>query len=848
MDETPDPEHPVAASSDDPRPQREDESNPTAGPVAGADSPADAPPADGDAAGATDAPSTPAATAPAPAPPAEPAHSPSPAGVRMSDAGQRPPPAPPPYWLRRPAGVSADWRILLALAVLLSAFYYPGLGSYGLFDPWETHYGEVARNMVEYDNYIDPWWGSPWDTKDVKREREGFYSKPLLIMWMMAGGMNVAGYGELGVRFFFPFIAILALLAVYLAVSRFYGRRAGILATVALGSAPFFAFMSRQAVTDGPLVALMTAGMMALCLGLFGCDDDEEASPWLYGFTVGLLALIMVGQLWAILPMDRSPDVVRAYPGERGPFFAVQWWFNEVWTVGRGKGWVIALALLPLAGWATWRVARQRRRRMLYIYLFYICCGLVVPAKGWLGWAPMGLSIIGYLIVTGEWKTLARVDIPTGLLVVFMTGHPWIVAMLGGHHPGWWNRFIVHDHYKRLFSGVHSIDDGAFEYFFRWIGYGLFPWIGLLPAALIRAFARLRTRAEGLSPRRRFELMMVLWALFGFFLFSKSSTKFHHYIFPVIPPLAILIAVFVESVLRRRGRNLVLMLACAGALTVWVGQDLYRMPAAYGQSAQNLVNLFTYKYDREWSEYTPPAELEKLPEEERQAAADDNERLFAMANPLRLMTVIAVLGLLLLAFRREWIREAGLLALGYASIWCAWWCLQEYLPVISVDWSQKGMWSAYYDTCARYGPDEEDEYRRHLLLTSSRVPTDLETFPTAWCKEPFVAFRTNWRGETFYSANTVLPAMETKYMKPWLEQWGEENAFYLFTERSRVRSELEPNLPKSMKGQYTEVPIPPQLPAHLVEKYRLPDRNLKFVLLRVQKGTGEPDAAEKAGR
>ena len=38
------------------------------------------------------------------------------------------------------------------------------------------------------------------------------------------------------------------------------------------------------------------------------------------------------------------------------------------------------------------------------------------------------------------------------------------------------------------------------------------------------------------------------------------------------------------------------------------------------------------------------------------------------------------------------------------------------------------------------------------------------------------------------------------------------------------------------------------LPAHLVEKYRLPDRNLKFVLLRVQKGTGEPDAAEKASR
>lgn len=764
-----------------------------------------------------------------------------------SETAAADPPPTPGYWTQSPRDIKADWRVLLGLGVLIAAFYYPGLGSYGLFDPWETHYGEVARNMVEYDNYIDPWWGSPWDTADVKREREGFYSKPLLIMWMMAAGMNIAGYSELGVRLFFPLIALLALLAVYLSVSRFYNRRAGLIATVVLGSAPFFAFMSRQAVTDGPLVALMTAGMMALCLGLFGCDDDEEASPLLYGFTLTLLAVVVLGQLWAILPMDRSPDVVRAYPGERGLLFTVQWWFNEVWTVGRGKGWVISLVLLPVAAWAGWRVARERRRRMMYIYLFYICCGLVVPAKGWLGWAPMGLSIIGYLIVTGEWKLLTRVDIPTGLLVVFVTGHPWIVAMIGGHHPGWWNRFIVHDHYKRLFSGVHSIDDGAFEYFFKWIGYGLFPWIGLLPAALIRSFARLRARGRALTPKRRFELMMVLWALFGFFLFTKSSTKFHHYIFPVIPPLAILVALFVEAVIARKGRNLALLLVCSGALTIWVGQDLYRMPAAYGQAAQNLVNLFTYKYDREWSEYTPPAELEKLPEEERQAAEDDNVRLWSMANPLRMMAFLAVLGMLLMALRREWVREAGLLALAWSGIWCAWWCLQEYLPVISVDWSQKGMWSAYYDTCTKYPPEEEAEYRRHLLLTSSRVPAKLDTFPTAWCREPFVAFRTNWRGETFYSANTVLPAMETKYMKPWLEQWGEERAFYLFTERSRVRSELEPNLPASMKGQYQEVPIPPQLPADLVEKYRLPDRNLKFVLLRVQKGTGDDDAADEAG-
>ena len=35
------------------------------------------------------------------------------------------------------------WRRMQGYATL----YLPGAGSYGLWDPWETHYGEVAREM-----------------------------------------------------------------------------------------------------------------------------------------------------------------------------------------------------------------------------------------------------------------------------------------------------------------------------------------------------------------------------------------------------------------------------------------------------------------------------------------------------------------------------------------------------------------------------------------------------------------------------------------------------------------------------------------------------------------------------
>jgi hypothetical protein len=69
----------------------------------------------------------------------------------------------------------------------------------------------------------------------------------------------------------------------------------------------------------------------------------------------------------------------------------------------------------------------------------------------------------------------------------------------------------------------------------------------------------------------------------------------------------------------------------------------------------------------------------------------------------------------------------------------------------------------------------------------------------------------NWRGEAFYTHNTVVPALYTKDLKPILQNWGvwdhwqKGKRFFIFTERSRVKSELERSLPKHLKGKYKEV-------------------------------------------
>ena len=66
------------------------------------------------------------------------------------------------------------WALLLVVGVAVGVIL-PLLGATGFFDPWETNYAEVAREMVVRDDYLYPYW------KDAH-----FFSKPILLFWLTA--------------------------------------------------------------------------------------------------------------------------------------------------------------------------------------------------------------------------------------------------------------------------------------------------------------------------------------------------------------------------------------------------------------------------------------------------------------------------------------------------------------------------------------------------------------------------------------------------------------------------------------------------------------------------------------
>ena len=170
--------------------------------------------------------------------------------------------------------MSRRHRTMGFLALLFAALLYiPGAGSFGLWDPWETHYGEVSRNMVETNDWVSPWWGFREKIGSEPVAGRPFFSKPVFLFWIEAVSIKTFGLSEWSIRLPVVLVAISALMVMFFALSRLFSLGVAILGVLVVATSPQFFFLSRQAQTDMPYTALMSMG---LCLFVLVCCGPRE--------------------------------------------------------------------------------------------------------------------------------------------------------------------------------------------------------------------------------------------------------------------------------------------------------------------------------------------------------------------------------------------------------------------------------------------------------------------------------------------------------------------------------------------------------------------------------------------
>ena len=237
--------------------------------------------------------------------------------------------------------------------------------------------------------------------------------------------------------------------------------------------------------------------------------------------------------------------------------------------------------------------ARTRGKAPLYLYLAAILCALAVLAKGLAGLGLPLIVFLAYLAFTRSWWRLGRAQMGYGLVVSVIAfavvAVPWHHAMLIRHGLPFWNELFGDNHWRRMVIGRHG-DRGSFEYFLRELGYGMWPWIVLAPAALGWAVLRrpatttTTTGAEATAAAaeatatlaeatatpaedRKQQLIWLgaIWFVSSYAVVSLSMTKFHHYVLPAIPGLAIVVGCFIDDLLAAPGPAYRCRGAAAGA-------------------------------------------------------------------------------------------------------------------------------------------------------------------------------------------------------------------------------------------------------------------------------------------
>jgi 4-amino-4-deoxy-L-arabinose transferase-like glycosyltransferase len=492
------------------------------------------------------------------------------------------------------------FRISLLLGAVVCL---PFLGSVGLWDPWETHYAEVGRQMLARADLVHPYWQNAW-----------FFSKPPLVPWLAALGLFVSGaqpWGTPGVgplpswvewliRLPVALMLIVAIAHLSETVARTLSRRVGLLTSVVWWTMPLACFLARQLMTDGPFVACLV--------------------------------------------------------------FALSCALREKWPG------------------------------------FFAAMGVATLAKGLLGFLPLVIVLASFVALDGRgaWKRVRTIPAWSPLLTLIISA-PWYVTMSlfterDDEGRRFVERFFGYDHLDRLVSGVHTTTPGGtFTYFLEQGAFAIAPWVLLIPLSMSSLSPR---GGEGRGEGRTL-ITMALSSLIAFALFSASATRFHHYVFPVLPGLAVLLAVALDDLLTcgLEGKRPALLLGATLSSLVWL--DLIRRP-------RHLLDLFTYNHDRPY-----PDEVLLSPPFKTLLTA-----LLLISTAAGLISVLRHDARALVA---TMLSLAAVIAL--ALSWHHW-------PALGAHWTQRELTRAYFDTRR---PDE-----------------------------PLGAFLMNWKGETFYTRKEVL--------------------------------------------------------------------------------------------
>lgn len=197
----------------------------------------------------------------------------------------------------------------------------------------------------------------------------------------------------------------------------------------------------------------------------------------------------------------------------------------------------------------------------------FAACAMGVLSKGLIGLVLPGLVLFVWLFVARLWRHVPRLPWLSGILLLLVLALPWFV-LVERVHPGVFDYLIIGQHFRRYTGDTFNNQWPVWSYLAVMLVL-LFPWAFLVLADALQALWRRRVPVRRAPSPWPALLWVWLIAITVFFTIPKS--KLVGYILPVMPPLALLAALFWQSRWGRSARaSKVFVLLCALNLGIGV--------------------------------------------------------------------------------------------------------------------------------------------------------------------------------------------------------------------------------------------------------------------------------------
>jgi 4-amino-4-deoxy-L-arabinose transferase-like glycosyltransferase len=238
------------------------------------------------------------------------------------------------------------------IAAAASVIFFTSLGGAALWDMDEALYTSCARDMVERDDWVVPWFNGAM-----------FPEKPPLMFWSMIAGFEIFGVNEFGARFFSAVFGVMTAVLTYYLGRRLCNARVGFWAGLATASTIIFTISARAATVDSALTLVTTGAMFFLVLGLPSLGNAKF--PLRYAVPmyacVGV-AVLGKGPVGMVLPLAAMGLYLIVLDGWRNTLRSA-WWMRPFTAIV-----VIAAVAVPWYAMVSYRTDGEWVRQFLWEY------------------------------------------------------------------------------------------------------------------------------------------------------------------------------------------------------------------------------------------------------------------------------------------------------------------------------------------------------------------------------------------------------------------------------------------------------------------------------------------------